>query len=54
MPKDVTDPETLVLGTLKPLKRCLDKIDIRYGMDASRICDLCRQRVCFESPKVPA
>ncbi len=34
---------------VKSVSRCIDKIDIAYGGDVSRLLDMCRQMIVFES-----
>ena len=34
---------------VKSVSRCIDKIDIAYGGDVSRLLDVCRQMIVFET-----
>lgn len=40
------------LGQVKPVKRILEKCDLAYQGQPSRMLDLCRQKLVFDTPQV--
>ena len=41
----------LVMGGVKSIERGIEKVDVAYGGDVSRVLDVCRERIVFESIK---